>query len=70
LHGFEIARGCRLIGLFELAHPCLKQPINDAQSLGHIHNRMPFVDHLLDRPVLELDGVFRSLHLLFFISVF
>jgi len=27
-------------------------------------------DHLLDRLVLELDGVFRSLHLLFSISVF
>jgi hypothetical protein len=45
-------------GLFKLAHPCVKHAIGDAQPLGHVNDRMSFVDQLLDRLVLELDGVF------------
>ena len=40
------------------------------ESPGHVDDRIPFVDHLLDLLVLELDGTFRYLHLHLSISVF
>ena len=71
LHGFEITSGCTFISLFELAHPCVKHPIGYAQLLGHVNDDgMSFVDYLVDRLVLDLDGLLRSLRLLFSISVF
>jgi hypothetical protein len=39
--------------------------------LGHVNDDgMSFVDYLVDRLVLDLDGLLRSLRLLFSISVF